>query len=719
MVLAALAFLWNHDLPFGRWAIPLIVVATGSVGAVLFARLRARLQRASRDLGVAERRLQAILDNLDEAVTVQGADGRNVYANQAAADLLRLSSPQELIDAPPGLVMERFAVTREDGRPVSLRDLPGSRLRAGETAPPMLVRNVVRETGDERWLVNRATAVSDEEGKLAFVVNAIEDVTEAKRAERGQRLLAEAGRVLASSLEVEPMLDAVVWLAIPDWSDWCGVDMPGPDGEIQAVAIAHADPRKLAAGRELRRRYPVPADAPEGLAAVIREGVTWRRDAVPDEAIDAYAVDADHARLMREVGFKSILVVPMRAGPRVLGAITLVSSQAHRFDDVDVAVAEELGRRAGTAVQNAGLFRERAEIASTLQAGLLPAALPPMPRWRTASLYRPVGEANEVGGDFYDAFAVPGGWALIVGDVAGKGPRAAAVTGMARHTLRTAVRLAGRLVHAYAELNAGLLAEPELSLCTVGGVRLADDWAHVVCAGHPLPVLLRDGVARTVGAVGPLLGAYAEVSWPETEIELRPGDVLVLYTDGVLDAVGDDGERFGEDRLLAAIEATRTAPSADAAVEALDRALESFAATGQRDDTAVLAVAWEGVAEIREELARTDAAPAAARRAMTRRLDGSLTSELMDRTLVLTSELVTNAVRHGGPGPVALHATVSTTQVRVEVRDGGDGFTPPAAPNPGPHGGYGLMLVDEAADRWGVEPDGGTCVWFEIDFPGA
>lgn len=657
-VLAVLgAGLWaGRDLDSWEYWLPIVVVVPGGIAAVLGTLVRRRLRRSARDLHAAESRLEAILHNLDEAVMVNDANGRFVYANPAAARLVRMDSAEAMVSQPPGAVMELFEVTLEDGTPVDLDDLPSRRILHGLPAQPTLVLNRVLATGEERWLLQRATAVLDDDGELALVVSVVEDVTQAKRAERAQRLLADAATLLAAAERAEAMIEGIEGIVVPRLADGCAITLGEAGG---ATASAPAEPGRL-------------------------------------------------------------LVVPVTAGARRLGTMRLTAETPRAFDGDGAVLAEELGRRLGAALHAARLTAERAEIAHTLQAGLLPAALPRVPRWQAASLYRPVGEANEVGGDFYDAFPTPGGWTIVVGDVAGKGPRAASLTGMTRHTLRTATRLTGRLVHAYAELNQALLGEPSLSLCTVGGVRLADAWARIVSAGHPLPVLVRGGVATPVGRTGPLLGAYPESSWPEISVDLEAGDVLVLYTDGVLDAVGDAGERFGEERLLAAL--TVAEPGAAGAVRAVGEALDAFAATGQRDDTAVIAVAWEGVLEIREELPATQIAPAAARRAVRGCIDGAVPRELLDRALVLTSELVTNAVRHGGgAGPVDLRARVGTTALRVEVRDSGNGFVPGPV-TPGPEGGWGLALVEQAADRWGVEPGTGTAVWFEMDLvdaPGA
>ena len=215
-------------------------------------------------------------------------------------------------------------------------------------------------------------------------------------------------------------------LAVPELAEWCGVDMPGRRGFIEAVAVGHVDPDKVRLARELRERYRVSMDEPEGLAAVLRGDIPhFVVDETPDAALVEYAVDEEHLALMRAVGFNSILIVPIRGRSAILGALTLVSAYAHRFDADDLELALELGRRAGIAIENARLYTERTEIAHTLQVALVPDPVPLAPGWDVAALYRPAGEAAEAGGDFYDMVRTEDGWLVVMGDVTGKGARAA------------------------------------------------------------------------------------------------------------------------------------------------------------------------------------------------------------------------------------------------------------------------------------------------------
>ncbi len=205
---------------------------------------------------------------------------------------------------------------------------------------------------------------------------------------------------------------------------------------------------------------------------------------------------------------RSVIVVPLAvAGQPPFGALTLVMAESGRtFDADDLAVAEELARRAAMAVENARLYTERSRVAATLQHSLLPPELPDVPGFALASLYRPAGEDNEVGGDFYDAFSFDGGWLVVVGDVTGHGAEAAALTSLSRYTLRTAARLLGDPAAAVEQLNAALLEHRQLSLVSLCCAALRTDGddvtADILLAGHPPAYHLHGAEQHVVGAHG-------------------------------------------------------------------------------------------------------------------------------------------------------------------------------------------------------------------------
>jgi len=598
-LVATLAARWGADAETGVW-FELDRAPMASAADAPGARGPAadELTRAPIDDAIAGQ-LGTILDGLAEAVTVSDEHGRTIYANDAAARLLRLTPAERARGAEGQELMSRFDVYDEDGEPVKLEDLPGSRARAGERDPePMLVRNVVKATGEERWLLNKTTTIRAEDGRVTGIVNVIEDVTRAKRTELAQRLLAEASDALASSLDYERTLQRIAEVAVPTFADWCGVDVPGPGGVAQLVAIVHKDPAKVALARRMRARYPVSLDRREGIAAVMRGEPHFVRARVEEDELRAYAHDEQHFEMLRELGMASLVIVPLVAGGQKLGTLILARATPGRpFDAADVELAEELGRRAGTAVLNAHAYTERAAIAATLQRGLRPPELLAPPGFSVATHYDAAGAFNEVGGDFYDAFTTADGWMLVLGDVAGHGAEAAALTALARYTLRSAGQLTRDPARAVHQLNATLRDLPQLSLCTTvcAHVRLDGESACVTLAncGHPRPLLVREERLEELGCVGPMAGAFGDSRWRCTEVTLQAGDTLVLYTDGVLDTVGAQ-DRFGAERVRAALAAAQTAEP-DALVEALARALEAFRQGPQRDDIAIVAVHFAGV----------------------------------------------------------------------------------------------------------------------------
>jgi PAS domain S-box-containing protein len=543
------------------------------------------------ELESLEAQTTAALGNLAEAVTVQSRDGGLIYANDAAARALGFADADELLSTPPQDIVDAYESFLSDGRPLTLTDLPGRKVLAGEEAEPTLVRAIHRATGEERWRVVKATPVLDHEGRPRLAVNVIEDVTEVKRAEHAQRFLAEAGAVLASSLDPDETLARVAELAVPRLADWCAVALPDERGWLRQVAVAHPDPDRVRMAREYQERWPSHVTDEGGAAQVLRDGQSQLINDIPDELLAATVTEPERLALLRELGMRAVMIVPMVASGGVIGAMTFVSAESRRtFTPADLELAEDLGRRAGTAIETARLYTERSHIARTLQVGLLPDALPDVPGVRLASLYRPAGDEVLVGGDFYDAIETPSGWMIVVGDVTGRGTEAAALTGQARHTLRTAATLLGDPAAAIEQLNRALSQRGELAICTVAVVLLRDSGAtttaQIVCAGHPPPVLVRGGGARQVGDSGLVVGAWPDAVWHPRTLVLEPGDLLVLHTDGVIDSVGADG-RFGEERLLQALSG---ATSAEEAVARIRAALDAFEVGEQADDTAVLAV---------------------------------------------------------------------------------------------------------------------------------
>lgn len=534
-----------------------------------------------------------VLGGLAVAVLIQRPGGGIVYANQAAADAMGVASPQVVVASTPEQLAAGWDTFDEDGVPLTADRYPSRRILLGARAvEPLTVRAVHRSSGREFWRVIRARAVLGADGELAMAVSMTEDITETRRAILTQRLLARAGEVLSSSLDVEQTLQRFVTLAIPELADWCSVVMPDGYGAIRQVAVAHVNPEQLAELREYDRRWAERLGDVGGAAAILRGGPATLLADLPDSFMDSTIADSEQRASRQRLGLRSVIQVPMApAGGEAIGVLSLVRAGSERiFAPADLVLAEELGRRAGTAIHHARLHAERSHIAATLQASLLPDELPDIDGFALAASYQPAGEQNWVGGDFYDVFDVNGGFMAIVGDVAGHGAGAAALTAQARHTLRAIAESTGDPVAAVAHLNRLLIPKADPALCTVCAVlvRVGDDGgatATITCAGHPLPCLVRGDGVEQVGAFGPLLGAW-ESTFTTTTVPLLEGDVLVIYTDGVLD-VRAGREHFGEVRLRATLAGSAGAADAVARVQG---ALDAFGCGPQADDTALLAI---------------------------------------------------------------------------------------------------------------------------------
>jgi serine phosphatase RsbU (regulator of sigma subunit) len=308
--------------------------------------------------------------------------------------------------------------------------------------------------------------------------------------------------------------------------------------------------------------------------------------------------DAEDLDFLGSLGVRSAITVALKARGRVTGALTLgVAWSGRRYRRDDAHFARILSGRIALALDNSGLFgdleraeRAQAKIAATLQRDLLPLPLPHIPGWSLAAMYRPAGAENEVGGDFYDAFRVAGGWLLVIGDVTGRGAHAASITAQARYTLRTAAALTGDPLVALATLNRALLARGDWALCSLAALSLSEDPRQPVrlaVAGHLPPLLVAGNAVTEAARADPVLGAFADVEWRLRLTFLEPGQQLVVVTDGIVEARGPDG-RFGEDRLRAELAGAASPPIA---VQRLEGALHSFTDGGLEDDAAILAIA--------------------------------------------------------------------------------------------------------------------------------
>lgn len=561
--------------------------------AVENARLYARVHAAENELRASRDQLQAILDGVADAVTAQRPDGRVVFANDAAARQLGRGSGDDLVRDGAATFIDRYHLFDEHGDEFPIERLPGRRALAGEEPEPTLLRYRDNESGEDMWSLIKARPIRDDHGEPVLAINVVEDVTEQREREQELRFLADAGKVLGSSLDWEQTFPEVARLATRTLADWCAIEVLGDDGSVRLAAFAHADPAKQLLGEELIRRHPSSGER-GALRGALASGRSELRTELSEMEVAGAGRDPEHLSALLELGLRSAMAVPLITRGRVLGAISFIAGdQGRRFSEADLELAEELARRCGLALDNSLLFAERSRIARTLQESLLPPMLPDLPGLDVAARFRAAGEGLEVGGDFYDLFETgEADWAVAIGDVCGKGSEAAAITALARYTVRAAAMRQQSPSQILGLLNEALLRQrTDKRFCTVLYGRLSKDadghWLEFSSGGHPLPLVLRaDGESGEVGTPGTLLGVVADPQLVDERVLLRPGDAVVVYTDGVTDAAAPD--RMWSAPELAAAVGSPAGLDADAIAQMMLETALSEAPGEPRDDIAIL-----------------------------------------------------------------------------------------------------------------------------------
>lgn len=421
-------------------------------------------------------------------------------------------------------------------------------------------------------------------------------VVQVRRVNRRFAVLDEITRVADHGDSLEETLDAIAAIVVPELGDFCTIDLI-EEGRVRRAATRVSGPDAAAIQAKLAERTPA-LQARMATAANHERQEPVFFEYVNEEDLRAVADDEEDFQFLRSMRIRAGVTVEMRARGRATGMLTVgVSHSGRHLRRDDVSFVSVLAGRVALALDNAGLFselarseQEREEIAETLQRGLLPPPLPHIPGWSVAAMYRPAGAENEIGGDFYDAFRIAGGWMVVIGDVTGRGAHAAAVTAHARYTLRTAAALTGDPVIALRTLNRELLFRRGTALCSVAAMAVSEDPAKPVrlaVAGHPPPLLVDGDTVAEACEPAPVLGAFSDEAWKIEVTTVSPEQQLVVVTDGVTDALGSAG-RFGEERLRAEV-AGVTSPALVA--QRIEGALHEFTGGALEDDAAIVAIA--------------------------------------------------------------------------------------------------------------------------------
>ncbi|HEV2878145.1 MAG TPA: SpoIIE family protein phosphatase [Candidatus Eremiobacteraceae bacterium] len=537
----------------------------------------------------------------------------------------------------------------------------------------------------------RGLSVHDSDGHVVGWTGLNLDLTERSHARDQMRFLVEAGRLLSMSLDPSTTLERVANLTVPRIADWCIVETLQDNGELQTVSLTHADPTKLESLRELRG-YPRDTDDSRGALKVLRTGESEVYEDIDDKLLQAAARDERHLALLRSIGMRSAVVVAMRARDRVLGVMTLVHAESgRRFTPEDVRLVEILAARAALAYDNARNYSKEQRVADTFQRASLPMSLPQLPGIHLNATYLPGAAESEVGGDWYDAFLLPSGQlAISIGDVAGKGLRAAVSMASTRPALRGCALEGLSPREVLERINQQLTYEGAGMVTALFGVldpvNLELTFAT---AGHPSPLVAhRDGHVEKLRTKGLPLGLFADSTYEEKTVILEPGSLLVCYTDGLIEFDHNiiEGEKILHDAVVGEMRLQTPDPSA--------AIVRRVILGSPQDDVAVLTVSISNRPLDHVNLS-TNSAPASARviRQALRRFALSIGLDDFQTVDLLTAsgEAISNVIEHAygiDQGPLYVMAFRDKNELVVKVSDHGQWRTKQKAGS-----GRGLPLM--------------------------
>jgi serine phosphatase RsbU (regulator of sigma subunit)/anti-sigma regulatory factor (Ser/Thr protein kinase) len=600
------------------------------------------------------------------------------------------------------------------------------------------------EARSRAWRIT-ISAVKDAHGTICGAMSVGFDMTEHRLARKRLALINDASKRIGGTLDMTRTAEELVEVAVPRFADLVMIDIRDsvlrgdeppsrpPAGTVPLRRMAYGSVLDGAPEVVIRRgqvaSYPPGSPPAEALATArpVIQGTT-------DRDVGRWA-SHDPVRTEKAVrhGFHSIMVVPLRARGATFGVATFVRHQRpERFEQDDLALAEEIVARAAVCIDNARRYAREHATALALQRSLLQGRQPAQPAVCVATRYLPGQSGVTVGGDWSDVIALSGSRVgLVVGDVVGHGVRAAATMGR----LRTAVRTL-----------ADIDLEPEELLTRLDDVimRLADEdepspdaddltatclyavydpitrRCTLACAGHPAPAIVTPGGEPEFLDLpaGPPLGVGG-VPFEETEIELPEGSLLVLYTDGLVESRERDMDT-GLNAMQKVLSETHRRPGARPDLEAVcDRLVEALVPESARDDAALLVARTRALAPgqvVTWDLPARPEIVAEARARARRQVTSWGLEEATFTTELLVSELVTNAIRHARP-PIQLRMILDT-MISCEVSDASGTAPHHRRADRYDEGGRGLMLVAQLAARWGTRPTRtGKTIWAQQPLP--
>jgi PAS domain S-box-containing protein len=656
-----------------------------SAGNVLAAAIaRARTEDELRE---AHNLLHGVVEGSSDRVFVKDADGRYLLINMAGAVVVGMT-PDDVVGR----------TTAEIYDPETGAALDANDHRVMDEGKPITFEEVIPVDGVNRVFLTVKSPYFDRQGRVAGIIGIARDITERKRTEEHQRFLAQASAVLDTSLDPSRTLQTIANLAVPAVADLCVIDLMEEDGGLHGVAVAALEDSVGERLIDLRKQFPIDPRGSHPVARVLRAGETELFAELESRYRDIAQSD-EHLTFARDMGYRSAVVAPLTARGRTLGAISLIRYRtSERYGEHEMELVRDLGRRAAMALDNSRLYAHEHDVSETLQRSLLPESFPEFPGLRFAARYVPGGPGVGVGGDWYDVFDLPGGFVgLAMGDVAGRGLRAASVMGQLRTTLRVCASdedspsaMLGEVDRLFQRFEPGEMAT--LSLLSLDPATGAVTYS---AAAHPPPLAVdAQGQATYLeGGRGLPLGVAPAPRFEEAHGVLPPGATLLLYTDGLIERPGQSIDE-GLARLR---EVAATAPAdANLLVEHILREMLEDAA--RPDDVALLAV---HLVPLSSELDIRLPGPRDDLSSLREELRVWLGRQEVPRRhaeeiILACSEAAANAMEHAygtREGPVRVRGWRDGEQVSLSVRDSGS-WRPPRQTERG----RGLGVIDAVMD---------------------
>ncbi|MFF0731524.1 SpoIIE family protein phosphatase [Streptomyces chartreusis] len=551
--------------------------------------------------------------------------------------------------------------------------------------------------------------------------------------ERLEFLNEVSGRI-GTSLDLSRTIVEVSRAVVPRFTDVAGTYLREqvvagegfPDGAPDTttlwhrVAVEHTDePGRWDDVVPVGEAMPFPAHTPFFQCMTSGEPVLVPR--ISEQMGHAIASQFEKRDIRPLITGRSMLVVPLKARNVVLGFMILLRHPERvEFNDMDRVTGAELAARAGLVLDNARMYTYQESVAETLQDSMLPHIPPRMAGCDIATRYLPGTLLGRVGGDWFDSVKLPGArTALVVGDVMGHGLNSAAMMGQLRTAVQTMAALdlpPGQLLRNLDDL-AQRLGDSYLATCLYAVYDPIASELHIANAGHIPPVLVRadDGRSELLDLpTGAPIGVGG-VPFEAVRVRVRPGDRLVMCTDGLVEMRGED---IGVGLATLCESAAHPAASMDDACDTIIRALNTRG--GRKDDVALLMARLNGIEPDDVAAWRIGLDPeevGRARAVVREQLHDWGLARLTDHAELMVSELVTNAVRHSHGRPVELRLVRGDTLL-CEVEDDDHDLPTLLSAGPFDDAGRGLRVVSMLAREWGTSrTSAGKTVWFELTLP--